>query len=67
MGIIEELVGVLFEGLSLSQVILEIALIGGFLYFVFSRYWWKPMRERKAKAAAAQAETEGEKKSEKEA
>lgn len=46
MGLIEEGVGAvfgeLFQGVSLFQGIIEFVLIGAFVYFILTRYWWKP-------------------------
>lgn len=52
MGLIEELVGALFgelfQGLSLGQTVIEIVLVGGFIWFILSKFWWKPRQAKKA-------------------
>lgn len=48
MGIIADLIDELIEEFSLFQTIIEVILIGGFAYFLLTRYWWKPRQEKKA-------------------
>lgn len=44
-----DLFGTVGEGVNLSQYILELLLVGAFLYLILSKFWWKPMQEAKAK------------------